>query len=319
MTTPLFHYCSTETFINIIKNKTIRLSDIYKSNDSKETKWLLEFIEEEIVRQFKEEPFFNGQLIFGMDEINTLETILKSIKEKMLGRNEELFYVACFSENGDKLSQWRGYGDDGYGLSIGFSFFSLETLVNKDESLKLIQVEYPGQVNNDNSSAKIREYSKDIIDSILNIIAIGDTKKFFSKETYALDIFHELSSRVFIQESIRFKNPAFEEEAEWRIVFDDELDKYTNWEDWFDGVENKPSLNSEFATLFPNGLQFKAYRNKIVTFFDLSFKGLESTIINEIIIGPKSDIQEGDIYQLLSYYGYDATEIKITKSKSTYS
>ncbi|GJM75720.1 hypothetical protein HMSSN036_79360 [Paenibacillus macerans] len=54
------------------------------------------------------------------------------------------------------------------------------------------------------------------------------------------------------------------------------------------------------------------------SFFDLSFKGHENTIIKEIIIGPKSDIQESDIYQLLSYYGYEANDMKINKSKSTY-
>lgn len=310
MSVPLFHYCSSETFLNIIKNKTIRLSDISKSNDYKETKWLLEYIEGEIVRQFKEQPFFKGQLIYALDEITTLELLVKSIKERMLERSEELFYVACFSEEGDKLSQWRGYADDGCGLSIGFSIDSLKTLINKEESLKLFKVEYPEQDNN-SSSAQIRKHSKDIVESILCAITMGDTKKLFSRETYAIDVFHELSSRIFIQESIRFKNPAFKEEAEWRIVFDDEVDKYANWEDWYDEVEDTSLLHGEIAALFPHGLQFKAYRNKIVSFFDLSFKGHEEAIINEIIIGPKSDIQEGDIYQLLSYYGYAAADIKI--------
>lgn len=175
MKTSLFHYCSTETFLNIIKNKTIRLSDISKSNDYKETKWLLEYIEEEIVRQYIEQPFFKGQFIFGLDEIDALKLIVKSIKERMLERNEELFFVACFSEDGDKLSQWRSYSDDGHGLSIGFSIDSLETLINKDESLKLFKVLYPD--NNDSSSTEIRKYSKDVIDSILYAIALGDTKK----------------------------------------------------------------------------------------------------------------------------------------------
>ncbi|MFD1175972.1 DUF2971 domain-containing protein [Paenibacillus puldeungensis] len=317
MNTPLYHYCSGETFLNIIKNKTIRLSDISKSNDYIETKWLIEYIEEEIIRQYKEEPFFKGQLIYGLDETTTLELIIKSIKERTLERSEALFYAACFSEEGDKLSQWRGYADDGYGLSIGFNSDSLKTLISKEESIKLLRVDYPDQ-NNNSYSAQIREHSKDIIESILYAIETGDTKKLFSGETYAIDIFHELSSRIFIQKSIKFKNPAFKEEAEWRIVFDDEIDKYANWEDWYDEVEDKSALQGEIATLFPNGLQFKAYRNKIVSFFDLSFKGYEESIVKEIVIGPKSDIQEGDIYQLLSYYGYEATDIKIIKSKSTY-
>ena len=30
-------------------------------------------------------------------------------------------YITCFSRNGDLLSQWRAYGDDGRGVSIGFN------------------------------------------------------------------------------------------------------------------------------------------------------------------------------------------------------
>jgi len=29
-------------------------------------------------------------------------------------------YIACFSEKGDLLSQWRAYADDGEGVAIGF-------------------------------------------------------------------------------------------------------------------------------------------------------------------------------------------------------
>jgi hypothetical protein len=29
-------------------------------------------------------------------------------------------YITCFSRKGDLLSQWRAYGDDGRGVSIGF-------------------------------------------------------------------------------------------------------------------------------------------------------------------------------------------------------
>jgi hypothetical protein len=39
----VYHYCSLETFLNIINNKTIRLSDINKSNDYLETKTTIEF------------------------------------------------------------------------------------------------------------------------------------------------------------------------------------------------------------------------------------------------------------------------------------
>lgn len=34
---------------------------------------------------------------------------------------ESSSYITCFSRNGDLLSQWRAYGDDGKAVSIGFN------------------------------------------------------------------------------------------------------------------------------------------------------------------------------------------------------
>ena len=35
----LYHYCSLDTFLNIIRNSSIWLSDVKKSNDGKEMAW----------------------------------------------------------------------------------------------------------------------------------------------------------------------------------------------------------------------------------------------------------------------------------------
>src|SRR5262249_7878269 len=37
-------------------------------------------------------------------------------------------FVACFSLDGDSLSQWRAYADDGMGVAIGFSTAELRRL-----------------------------------------------------------------------------------------------------------------------------------------------------------------------------------------------
>lgn len=48
----IYHYCSVGTFISIIENKTLRLSDITKSNDSMELIWFVESIQEEFDRYY---------------------------------------------------------------------------------------------------------------------------------------------------------------------------------------------------------------------------------------------------------------------------
>lgn len=314
--TTLFHYCSLETLLNIISKKTIRLSEITKSNDYMETKWLFEFLEEEIIEQYRKNPFINGELIYGLNEIETLRFVVNTLKKKILHRTSDLFYVSCFSENEDILSQWRGYADDGHGVAIGFNTDALKNLLIKEESINLVKVIYPD--NKCIISKEIKEYAELVLESIIYAFSSRDVSKIFSENFSTIDLMHELSSRVLIQNSIRYKNPAFKEEAEWRIVFDDEIDKFSEWENWYDQSKEKSSLDGDIAKIFPNGLQFKAQKNKIVSYFDLSFKGHEPYIINKITIGPKSDVKEEDLYHLLRYYGYEADEILIEKSVSTY-
>ena len=55
MSRKLYHYCSLETFISIISNKCLRLSDLSKSNDYMERKWIINIIEEALNKSFKDE------------------------------------------------------------------------------------------------------------------------------------------------------------------------------------------------------------------------------------------------------------------------
>ena len=91
----LYHYCSVETFFQIIKNQTLRLTNIQYMNDSEE-------------------------LHYGMDLLGEAEDKYKLIDKR--SRDYVNIYAMCFSEMGDLLSQWRGYGDNAEGLSISLIF-----------------------------------------------------------------------------------------------------------------------------------------------------------------------------------------------------
>jgi hypothetical protein len=47
-------------------------------------------------------------------------------------------FITCFCENGDLLSQWRGYSDQGEGFAIGFSVAWLLSLKPKWRLIKVI-------------------------------------------------------------------------------------------------------------------------------------------------------------------------------------
>lgn len=312
----IYHYCSLDTFLNIVKNRTIRLSEIGKSNDYMETKWLLNYFEEEVIRQYNMHPFIeSGGLISGLDDIDTLRFLIKNETHKLINKNDQLFYAACFSEKGDKLSQWRAYADDAKGISIGFNSYILKDIANIDELMKLKKIIYP----NEQVPNEISEFSKSFLVNIYSALQNRDVNGIFHND-YSSSLFIMLSSSLLFQNSIFFKNPAFEEEEEWRLVLDDELTKDgTDWGDWYDREAEEPLVYESFGKCFPKGLQFKCSNDNLISFLDLSFKGFEDNLISNIFIGPKSKVDEDDLYQLLSYYGYQQEkEIKIEKSKSTY-
>ena len=104
----IYHYCSLVTMKSILESKTLRLSDITKSNDITEIKYCLEGAIPEALRFAY--PGVTEELI---------NNVMKAI-QKDDGEMSWTYYAICFSKESDQLSQWRAYADDGRGVSIGF-------------------------------------------------------------------------------------------------------------------------------------------------------------------------------------------------------
>ena len=161
----VYHYCSVQALENIIKDKSFRLTDPVHMNDSEEMQWgykKLRLILSKIVTEQKNLPktkdaqlgvFETSNHDDWPDDVKSLISALKNanpsseeveqfaslISEGMektankiildLSKGQELvgkIFIGCFSDNPDQLSQWRGYGDDGQGVSIGFNRKYLE-------------------------------------------------------------------------------------------------------------------------------------------------------------------------------------------------
>lgn len=103
----VYHYCSLEGFLSIIKNASLWISDISKSNDCIEGSYIYNKIKSRIERELEITP----------EDLHAWKT---GCKVNEVADHLMLTYVACFSERKDCLSQWRDYADDGKGISIGF-------------------------------------------------------------------------------------------------------------------------------------------------------------------------------------------------------
>lgn len=94
----VYHYCTVETFLNIIKNHTLRLSDLCSSNDKAEMKILFSNLKNEILNQYRKREDFFETIIYGMDVDESFDFILKRMIYKMNNDINQMLFGTCFSE-----------------------------------------------------------------------------------------------------------------------------------------------------------------------------------------------------------------------------
>lgn len=302
----LYHYCSVDSFYNIIKSRSIWLSDIGKSNDLRELKWLKEKCETYILKywlDYVKELDKRGELstkVFKRYE----ET--KTLCDFINKRDTSKCWAFCLSEKKDDLGKWRGYADDGQGISIGFKadfFVLVETIaysLDKDEDIFFNKVKYS---------------QKQIKDFFLNEAELGSISMNESLEEVAKKI--ENAIIIAMWNAAFFKSETFKEEKEWRIAYSMDLAKL------YKGREPEiPDDKNEYKNAITVGKYgYVVKNNSLVSHVELGIPHMES-IISEICIGPKSSIEIDDVRLFLISQGIlkNITDksIKIYKSDSTY-
>ncbi len=277
-----YYYCSLNTFLNIIKNRQIYLSDPLKMNDEKEIRWYLEKLNENQKNDGEysifEQMRFRSSINFEYEEL--VETI---------NRGQKSIYISCFSKSNDILSQWRAYADDGKGVAIGFN---LEKLSEWD-NLLIREVKYSNSVLQDDMESDV-EVIADQIDFVCKNYKTNNREQ-------QIELFvHEL-----IPELAKYKNPAFAEEQEVRLIYCDDL-KFEKIVDKSGGFSKYKSLNLDH--------EFRVIDDNIITeFVKLEF---DSSCIEEVCIGPRCRLTEYDIINIFSVLLN--VRPKIYKSKSSY-
>lgn len=125
----VYYYCSVQTFMSIVSNQTLMLSDPTKMNDADELHQAVKLLREEAISKY-----FND-LISGLKKKPPLgwseEEVSRINKDHLIKYTEVIdeaidsypnlnVFMICFSKERDLLSQWFKYADNGHGLAIGF-------------------------------------------------------------------------------------------------------------------------------------------------------------------------------------------------------
>lgn len=251
----LYHYCSNETFLSIIKSEQIWLSSLHSSNDTQEG-LLIERIVDNLLANADGATEFK-KMMFGMYNI---------AKAGALG--------FCLSEKDDLLSQWRGYADDGNGVSIGFS--------TKYLNLKDTEENVPGYTLH-------KVYYEEIEQSRL-LSPFVDSIRQLNCEIESISIEQLLDKTIeelcaYLIARFKIKNRAFSEEQECRLI--------------------SPYITNTKSG--PEYVELRTLRDRLIPYRSYT---IEKNYIREIVLGPKNTTREADLKNYLQFQGFSKIDIR---------
>lgn len=262
----LYYYCSSNVALSILQTQKIWLTDLSQSNDDLEGNWALR----EYVEKHK-----------NSDRRVKVRTILES----HLG--DRLPLGMCFSEQNDLLSQWRGYASDGAGFCLQFSFESLKELETQilcspanSAELRLRKVCYQPLEFVDYNFPKL--IFETFGDEFENASYQGGIVGFDSDLGKPID-------RV-LSHFYEFKNPAFSEEKEWRLLVVGQTGSY-----------NALNFKSAFDRIFPH-LEIDLPKNALAG----------------VTLGPKNKTPISTVNALLSSRWGDRNQPSVRRSNASY-
>lgn len=285
----LAHYTSISTFENILRNDELWFSNPLEMNDIEE----LIFGMREGARCFRShegirEACGSGDIHAKL--INNFDHYFLKFGEKHAFNT----YILCFSEHissndNGVLSMWRGYGQNGNGVSIVIDTNFIN--YNEDSPFIIAPVEYGSAEKRINwINTKLDEFSG------------------FLKEVEKNDKNLDTLAYIWIQRltvfSLFTKHDGFKEESEWRVVYMSERDKTETL---------KPMLSYQATD---DGLQPKL-KLKLSEIPDSSGGKIElQKLIHKIILGPttSSAIAAKTLQRMVEQIGMPSLADKVVPS-----
>jgi hypothetical protein len=195
----LYHYTSLDGVVGIVSSSKIYASDARFMNDASELDYAAELISD-VVESVSEE---------------VTDEPLKHLLPRRRGFANSFEYgdrafVACFCEQGDMLSQWKGYGRGDAPASLGFDLFYLPLLNRLPPRTYLRKVVYERAEQEDLVRKVVRTWIQ-AARALLATEGSSATALFPYPAIWALQ-------EALSEHHLCFKNPAFREEREWRLI-----------------------------------------------------------------------------------------------------
>lgn len=343
----LYHYCSLSTFLKIIESKQIWLSDIRKSNDSKELRWIIERVHlfaRQLLQNSKESQLV--QSIQKASDYDHAETLLDIISMLQKGYNPATRSVNL---NGEQYRQIIDILLQSVNIEIDKAQNSYLDELDKDENIhawaiclseqgdmmrqwlgygddgagisigfrydSLVCLKSTNHILNNICQfglSKVQYLAQD--DEIAEILNLGITKEDIRRKALSIGA---SSLRKAKELPPIYKHPSFSDEVEWRIFLMPKIpDSFVASFRHLQKPDNMVSDNIEIGNF-----GFYTRNKQIISYLPLAINNMKS-MLKKIYIGPKAKVTKRDIktilfrYELIDSLDDDSIEVEI--SSSTY-
>ncbi len=195
----LYHYTSLSGVIGIVESGSLRATDIRFFNDAAEMKHTADLLRRAIAQR-REGDTFNSRLLVQLQEW---------LSNRLT--DGHMLFVACFTANGNLLSQWRSYCPIAKGASLGFRPEKISSTAS-NQSFQVGKCVYDAK--------RQQQLAETILETIEEVAQRRGENTDLSKRHPSnsfYDVFEEIEADL-LRVAALLKHPSFYEEQEWRTV-----------------------------------------------------------------------------------------------------
>jgi len=201
----VYHYTDSGGLLGILESGVLWATHYRYLNDSSELRYIFDLAVQVAADRLRSRN--DGPLA---------RAFLEYVSTEAPPYGDTVYYLCCFSEADNSLSQWRAYAGR-QGFSLGFpgditfdpSLISVPARQGQTAGITLLKIEYRADFHT--------EYATRLIQELVNLC---ETEHMLSYVDPKVAVSH-ISPFYFGQlerASYRFKHPDFSDEREWRLV-----------------------------------------------------------------------------------------------------
>ncbi len=208
----LWHYTKADSLVKILQSKKMYATHYEYLNDPSEGKLFIELTQEIAKDNLDTLPqVIDVQNAKTIDDYKSL--LWREINNLVTYIYREFFYIICFSKKGDLLSQWRAYGDNCNGYSIGINSKAFPTKPLFDDGSRFYL--YPVIYEPSDQKTFVENLLKFFVDKVAIELDQTDNEDKECLVTLSIDeLQHILADFTLVMKPAEYKD-----EQEWRLIY----------------------------------------------------------------------------------------------------